>query len=126
MNNLKLPKIRWKLSSQKIKQKEKLEMKDRKLEDRRVKSYSGLMEKLFQKIFFYFWKFYFCLYFTLHVHSINLIPFLLEREIKHLCPVLDRCDDLILIISPGVSFTNEEIKMARYTLCGHLHIDLKT
>lgn len=62
----------------------------------------------------------------LHIHSIDLIPFLLEREMKYLFPVLDRCDDFILIFSPEVSFTNEEIKMARYTLCGPLHIDLKT
>lgn len=56
------------------------------------------------------------MYFKLHIHAIVLIPFFLEREMKHLCPLLERYGDFVLIFSPEVSFTNEEIKMGRYSL----------
>lgn len=45
---------------------------------------------------------------------------------KHLCPVLERYDDFLLIFSPEVDFTNEEIKMGRYRLSGLLHVGLKS
>lgn len=45
---------------------------------------------------------------------------------KHLCPIMKRYDDFVLIFSPEVSFTNEEIKMNRYTLSGLLYVGLKS
>lgn len=96
MDNLKLAKTRWKLSSCKIKQKEKEklgtkgrregEKEEKKLEDSRVKVWVLFWinkELLPEDFFFFFQKLYFCLYSKLHVHTIVLIAFLLEREMKH-------------------------------------------
>lgn len=66
------------------------------------------------------------MYFKLHIRAVVLILFFLEREMKHLCPLMKRYDDFVLIFSPEVSFTNEEIKMTTYTHSGLLHVGLKS
>lgn len=59
-------------------------------------SYPELTKNFFQKTFGVFFKssggF---LHFELHIHAIVLIPFFLERDMKHLCRVLERYDGFV-------------------------------